>query len=49
MNNVILNIGPRYYKDNSSTGGIVVLFENWVEFCENSSIRQLIIDTNKGN
>lgn len=49
MNKVILNIGPRYYKDNSSTGGIVVLFENWVEFCENSSIRQLIIDTNKGN
>lgn len=49
MNKVILNIGPRHYKDNSSTGGIVVLFENWVEFCENSSIRQLIIDTNKGN
>ena len=44
-----LNIGPRYYKDNSSTGGIVVLFENWIDFCDTESIEYDIIDTNKGN
>lgn len=45
----ILTIGPRYYKDNSKTGGIVVLFENWIEFCQNQNIPITIIDTTKPN
>lgn len=49
MNTKILTIGPRYYKDNSKTGGIVVLFENWIEFCQNQNIPITIIDTTKPN
>ena len=45
----MLIIGPRYYKDNSKTGGIVVLFENWIEFCQNQNIPITIIDTTKPN
>lgn len=45
----ILTIGPRYYKNNSKTGGIVVLFENWIEFCHHQNIPITIIDTTKPN
>ena len=31
----MLIIGPKYNKRNSSkTGGIVVLFEDWIEYCK---------------
>lgn len=44
----ILNIGPLYSKNNQ-TGGIVVLFENWVQFCKNQDKKSIIIDSNKNN
>ncbi|WP_303011373.1 glycosyltransferase [uncultured Bacteroides sp.] len=48
--NVILNIGPcsfRYDKD--KTGGIVVLFEQWLTYCREIGINTIIVDTNKHN
>ncbi len=48
MNMLIL--GPRYNKNNKTkTGGIVVLFENWIDFCNKKGISYTIIDTNKSN
>lgn len=45
-----LLVGPRYnHKEKSKTGGIVVLFENWIEFCSYKDIPVIIIDTNKAN
>lgn len=46
----ILTIGPRYFnKKTPQTGGIVVLFENWIEYCYSQNIPIKIIDTNKKN
>ena len=46
----MLIIGPRYNKTNSAqTGGIVVLLENWIQFCDNKDISYSLIDTNKSN
>ncbi|WP_288148496.1 glycosyltransferase [Bacteroides acidifaciens] len=46
----ILTIGPRFTKKNKKqTGGIVVLFENWLEYCQQQNISIKIIDTNKNN
>lgn len=47
--NRILTVGPRYYQDNSKTGGIVVLFENWIEYCKKGKYAISIIDTTKAN
>ena len=45
-----LNFGPCYSKSNKTNlGGIVVLFENWVEFCDSQKEDLIIIDTNKSN
>lgn len=46
----MLIIGPRYNKkDPSKTGGIVVLFENWIDYCNKKKIPYSVIDTNKAN
>ena len=45
-----LLLGPRYNKkDKTKTGGIVVLFENWIDFCNKKGISYATIDTNKLN
>lgn len=46
---VILNIGPKYTRDDSNMGGIVVLFENWVDFCLKQATPSVLIDSNKKN
>lgn len=47
----IANIGCRYYKsDPSKTGGVVVLFEQWLNFCSSiNNITFTTIDSNKSN
>ena len=46
----MLIIGPRYNKTNSNqTGGIVVLLENWIQYCDDKGISYSLIDTNKSN
>lgn len=46
----MLLIGPRYSINKiNPTGGIVVLFENWITFCKKQNINYSIIDTNKSN
>lgn len=46
----MLIIGPKYNKRNSSkTGGIVVLFEDWIEYCKKNDFSYSIVDTNKAN
>lgn len=46
----MLIIGPRYNnKVPSLAGGIVVLFENWIEYCNRKNIRYSVVDTNKLN
>lgn len=45
----ILNIGPRFTKGAARSGGIVVLFENWLTFCETQSVTAAIVDNNKKN
>ena len=45
-----LLIGPCKNKINpNNTGGIIVLFENLIEFCNNNKIKYIVIDTNKSN
>lgn len=46
---MLLLIGPRRNKHESHIGGSEVLFENWIEFCENKKIKMKILDTNKFN
>ena len=46
----MLIIGPRYNIRNPSLlGGVVVLYENWVEYCNEQNIKYLAVDTNKKN
>lgn len=46
----MLILGPRYNKYiPTNTGGIVVLFENWIKYCDSNDIQYTIIDTNKAN
>ena len=49
MYDKILLIGPRFNNNNKSLGGIVVLFEDLVDFCLNKKIQHIVIDTNKSN
>ncbi len=45
-----LFIGPcQNQKDRNQTGGIVVLFENWLRECSNAHINYKVIDSNKSN
>lgn len=45
-----LLLGPRYnQKDKTKTGGIVVLFENWIAYCTANKTAYSVIDTNKSN
>jgi predicted TIM-barrel fold metal-dependent hydrolase len=45
----MLLIGPRRNKHKSQIGGAVVLFENWITFCNENNIPIKIIDGNKFN
>lgn len=47
----IINIGCRYFKNNpQKTGGVVVLFEQWLDYCSNNVKNNHInIDSNKSN
>ena len=46
----MLIIGPLYNKkDPTRTGGIVVLFEDWIEYCDKNCVEYQVIDTNKAN
>ena len=46
----LLSIGPRYgKKPNSKKGGVVVLFENWIEYCEEQGIINTIVDLTRQN
>lgn len=50
MENKILLIGPRnLIKDTHITGGVVVLFENLISYCDEHAIQYNIVDTNKAN
>ena len=50
MRDKILVIGPCSNKKcKYNTGGVIVLFENWVEYCDNHNIDMVIIDSNKKN
>lgn len=47
---ITLLIGPRYNKrDKNKVGGIVVLFENLIEYFNEKGLQYKIIDTNKSN
>lgn len=46
----LINIGAcRNRKDRSRTGGVVVLFEAWLQFCREQNLNTVTIDTNKAN
>lgn len=50
----IINIGARYdIRHPEKKGGVVVLFEQWIDFCKNQEkegvISSIVIDSNKGN
>jgi glycosyltransferase involved in cell wall biosynthesis len=45
----ILILGPRYPIHNDNYGGIVVLFEDFIDYCNSNEISSIIIDTNKSN
>ncbi len=46
----IINIGAcRNKKDRSRTGGVVVLFEAWIQYCKEQKLNAVTIDTNKAN
>lgn len=46
----LINMGAcRNKKDLSRTGGVVVLFEAWVKYCNEQKVNATIIDTNKSN
>lgn len=50
MQNKILLIGPRSnIKNPELTGGVIVLFEDLVSYCDRNNIHYIIIDTNKNN
>lgn len=43
-------MGPcRNKKDLSRTGGVIVLFEAWIQYCDEQKINATTIDTNKAN
>lgn len=45
-----LNIGHRAFKDYPErTGGVVVLFESWLEYCREQSMSMDVIDANSHN
>lgn len=44
-----LFIGPRNSKDGKTVGGIVVLFEDWIDFVSGQEIGFEVVDTNKSN
>ncbi len=44
-----LFIGPRNNKDGKTVGGIVVLFEDWIDFVSGQEIEFEVVDTNKSN
>ena len=45
-----LNIGHRAFKDYPErTGGVVVLFESWLEYCREQSMPMDVIDANSHN
>lgn len=44
-----LLIGPRKFLNSTLTGGEVVLFENWIEYCDSQNEPYSIIDANKAN
>lgn len=47
---MVLLLGPCYNrKDKSKTGGIVVLFENWLNYYNQIDEKYILIDTNKSN
>lgn len=47
---MILTIGPRNFRNGDGrTGGIVVLFENWLSYCYKKDVPIKLIDTNKNN
>ncbi len=46
----VVNIGAcRNKKDPSRTGGVVVLFEAWLQYCQEENLNTVTIDTNKAN
>lgn len=45
----LLLVGPRFNRNKNQVGGIVVLFENLVDYCQTHGIDYSIIDTNKSN
>lgn len=45
----ILNIGPCFTKGSVRAGGIVVLFENWAEYCNGRYKCSAVVDNNKSN
>ncbi|MBP3228660.1 MAG: glycosyltransferase [Bacteroidaceae bacterium] len=45
----IINIGPLFENGQTRSGGIVVLFDNWLRFCENKGLDTITVDTNKRN
>ena len=49
MSKKLLNIGPKFTKKCAKSGGIVVLFEDWIEFCAMRFPNSEIIDSNKNN
>jgi len=50
MKNIFLLIGPRKNITNPErTGGVIVLFEDLISYCNTHAIEYLIVDTNKAN
>lgn len=46
----ILNIGPMGFRDApDKTGGIVVFYQEWLEYCDGAGVEYCSIDTNKSN
>ena len=48
-NKQILLIGPCYFNNSDITGGIVVLFEDLLKYCDDYDIQYTVVDTNKAN
>ena len=50
MKNNFLFLGPRKLKNEvNKTGGIVVLFEDLLRYCDENNINYIVVDTNKSN
>lgn len=50
MQKKLINIGAcRNRKDRSKIGGVVVLFEAWVQYCKEQKVDVVTIDSNKAN